>query len=1161
MNNSSLRNAVNLQGTLYKMGTKGYSAYEVAVQQGFKGTVDEWLASLVGPQGLQGETGPRGEQGPQGIQGPKGETGATGATGPQGIQGEKGEPGEQGPQGIEGPQGNTGPQGPAGNPGKSATIQIGSVTTLAAGSQATVTNVGTENEAIFNFGIPKGEPGSGGGTTDYVDLSNKPKINNVELNGNKTLDELGIQPKGTYLTSIPSEYITESELLDLIQQGTLNKNYNKLPSDLDSINLYTLESGVYQVDDHKHIFYSSTSINSLEDNFQTYENTDVADYLFPGDLFVHHKETNSQGVVTVNSFSINTEFMKSIVYDGTNVIEELDIKFMYWNDLGSKKSEIEPLTDDIPKVFINGSIPTDKTDVLAEMTYISKTEEFHSYIKIKCQGTSSMSYPKKNFTVKLFSDEERSTKLKKNFKGWGNQNKFCLKANYIDHSHARNIISANLWSEVVASRSNYNDLPEELRTSPRNGAIDGFPIKVYTNGTYQGIYTWNIPKDDWLYNMDSDNTNHALLCAETNTNGTYAENACNFRALWNGIDGSDWSIEVGTNSDALKTSLNNLITCVKDTDDETFKATIGNYLDLQSAIDYYLHQYVICGLDGLAKNMLLATYDGTKWYCGAYDMDSTFGLYWNGNSFVSTTYKCPEQYQEQFSLLWERIELLYVDELKTRYSELRNSVYSLENMFTKFERFTDLIGNDLYDEDVTIYTNIPSSTTNNITQIRNYIRDRLTYVDGEIAALINPIPCTGISLNTSNLEFTSTDTQTLIATVEPSDTTDTITWESNDTTVAKVNEGVVTPKNNGTCVITATCGSQSATCNVTVSGLDEPVEEETILVSNYTADGTGFLYTNEIDFENEYIEASIDLTNETRHLSNILSIGENASSFDSNTLHFYYSKTNNMIKMYLNMSGEESRSWDIAYTDTSVKIKLAKEGLFINDELFVPGGWIEVYNTRLASLLSLTTVQIGSKEGRVLSMATYNYIKIIRNTIEGTSLLYSLPEETVFDGSTTAIDTGIRLLENDEDYTILGNVTNETNQNNNNVPIFGCMEKNSPWWGIKLQINNNTGYIQLAGYGNQINVLSVDATNFKFVVTHKKGENKAIINIVSSADGINNTYTTGSSTKSIDATLQLGANDVDTTPSAHWKGTIHEFEVYQGVLTDEEINSFLGISS
>lgn len=40
-------------------------------------------------------------------------------------------------------------------------------------------------------------PSTIGGTTNYNELSNKPKINNVELKGNKTLEELGIDLDGT----------------------------------------------------------------------------------------------------------------------------------------------------------------------------------------------------------------------------------------------------------------------------------------------------------------------------------------------------------------------------------------------------------------------------------------------------------------------------------------------------------------------------------------------------------------------------------------------------------------------------------------------------------------------------------------------------------------------------------------------------------------------------------------------------------------------------------------------------------------------------------------------------------------------------------------------------------------------------------------------------
>jgi hypothetical protein len=86
-------------------GAAGASAYEVAVENGYVGTEEQWLLSLVGPAGATGEQGeqgvagpvgatgpegPAGPQGPQGIQGIQGETGATGATGPQGPQGEPG---------------------------------------------------------------------------------------------------------------------------------------------------------------------------------------------------------------------------------------------------------------------------------------------------------------------------------------------------------------------------------------------------------------------------------------------------------------------------------------------------------------------------------------------------------------------------------------------------------------------------------------------------------------------------------------------------------------------------------------------------------------------------------------------------------------------------------------------------------------------------------------------------------------------------------------------------------------------------------------------------------------------------------------------------------------------------------------------------------------
>lgn len=58
---------------------------------------------------------------------------------------------------FNGKDGAPGPAGPQGEPGAAATIEIGETTTGEPGTQASVTNTGTETAAVLNFTIPKGE--------------------------------------------------------------------------------------------------------------------------------------------------------------------------------------------------------------------------------------------------------------------------------------------------------------------------------------------------------------------------------------------------------------------------------------------------------------------------------------------------------------------------------------------------------------------------------------------------------------------------------------------------------------------------------------------------------------------------------------------------------------------------------------------------------------------------------------------------------------------------------------------------------------------------------------------------------------------------------------------------------------------------------------------
>ena len=69
-----------------------------------------------------------------------------------------------------------------------------------------------------------------GGTFDYTDLTNKPSINNVILSGNKSLNDLGIQPKGNYAleSDIPdvSSFITKD--VNNLTNYTLKTNTGSL---------------------------------------------------------------------------------------------------------------------------------------------------------------------------------------------------------------------------------------------------------------------------------------------------------------------------------------------------------------------------------------------------------------------------------------------------------------------------------------------------------------------------------------------------------------------------------------------------------------------------------------------------------------------------------------------------------------------------------------------------------------------------------------------------------------------------------------------------------------------------------------------------------------------------------------------------------------------
>ena len=94
-----------------------------------------------------------------------------------------------------------------------------------------------------------------------------------------------------------------------------------------------------------------------------------------------------------------------------------------------------------------------------------------------------------------------------------------------------------------------------------------------------------------------------------------------------------------------------------------------------------------------------------------------------------------------------------------------------------------------------------------------------------------PVPVTSVSLDKTSLGLTEGDTETLTATVEPSDATNkNVTWSTSDASIATVTDGVVTAVAPGTATITVTTedGNKAATCAVTLTAATVPVTGVTL---------------------------------------------------------------------------------------------------------------------------------------------------------------------------------------------------------------------------------------------------------------------------------------------------------------------------------------------
>ena len=182
---------------------------------------------------------------------------------------------------VSAKNGIDGQNGTDGNDGVTPNLQVGTVTTLEPNEQATVTRTGTDEEPLFNFGIPKGQQGEQGiqgipgqdgqpgadgqpgrdgadGKDATINGQNTVEIttdNNITLDQQESVLKLGLNSQ-----LIPKQ---EAEGTDNTITDALDMNLFALSGDGESQQVVTQGYQLFNADDN--ITYPSLSINKNND--------------------------------------------------------------------------------------------------------------------------------------------------------------------------------------------------------------------------------------------------------------------------------------------------------------------------------------------------------------------------------------------------------------------------------------------------------------------------------------------------------------------------------------------------------------------------------------------------------------------------------------------------------------------------------------------------------------------------------------------------------------------------------------------------------------------------------------------------------------------------------------------------------------------------------
>ena len=150
----------------------------------------------------------------------------------------------------------------------------------------------------------------------------------------------------------------------------------------------------------------------------------------------------------------------------------------------------------------------------------------------------------------------------------------------------------------------------------------------------------------------------------------------------------------------------------------------------------------------------------------------------------------------------------------------------------------------------------------------------------------------------------------------------------------------------------------------------ETPDPELFCKENYVADGTGFEWDINVDWDTQKIVMSIDPSTCTGSCEDVIGLGAVPTAWD-NTLHLYRTSADQQLQGYFQTSAGNNNTGKFAETAPFLVEVSKAQGFVVNNE-------VKIASSAMSYLFTLSTVKMGTGEGaNDKSRATYNYVKVV----------------------------------------------------------------------------------------------------------------------------------------------------------------------------------------